>query len=149
MAGINELTGAIVPPLLRMHVVARLAVLLHPLSVAAFAWLAPESLTSRMLRGDDDFLSRVVLLAMTVAAGVGLLDALINDVLSARWSMPCVQRNRHLGYLVLGATMLMQVFAVLDDIPPGGGVLIAYHLSVGIVCGLFAAAATVRPSDAL
>ena len=86
---------------------------------------------------------------MTVIAVTGLLDALINDLLPARWSLPCVQRNRHMGYMVLGATQLMQVFAVLDDIPPGGGVLLAYHLAAGIVCGLFAAAATVRPSDAL
>lgn len=145
----NELTGAPVPPGLRFHFIARVAVLLHPLAVAAFAWLAPDSLTARMLLGVGDFLPRVMLLAMTVVACLGVLDAVINDLLPARWTLPCVQRNRHLGYLVLGAILLMQVFSAVGDLPDGGGVLIAYHLAAGIVCGLFAAAATVRPSHAL
>lgn len=149
MAGLSELTGGPVPHILRMHVVARLAVLLHPLAVAGFAWLAPNSITGRMLLGAGDIVSVVVLVAMTIFSGLGLVDILINDLLPARWAIPCVQRNRHLGYLLLGAMLLMQVFAILDDIPPGGGVLIAYHLATGIVCGLFAASATVRPSDAL
>lgn len=146
----SELTGAPVPPALRFHFIARVAVLLHPLAVAGFAWLAPGSITGRMLLGGGEFLPRVILLAMTAVAALGLLDALINDVMPARWSLPCVQRNRHLGYLVLGAILVMQVFsATADDLPPGGGVLIAYHLAAGIVCGLYSAAATARPSHAL
>lgn len=145
----SELTGNPVPTALRFHFIARLAVLLHPIAVAAFGWLAPESLTGRMLVGDGSFLPRVILLAMTVISALGVLDAVINDLLPARWSLPCVQRNRHLGYLVLGAILLMQVFSVVGDLPPGGGVLIAYHLAASIVCGLFAAAATARPSHAL
>lgn len=124
----SELTGAPVPMVLRFHFITRVALLLHPLAVACFAWLAPDSLTGRML--------------------LGVLDAVVNDLLPPRWSLPCVQRNRHIGYLVLGATLLMQVFAAASDLPPGGGVLIAYHLAASIVCGLFAAAATVRPSHA-
>lgn len=149
MAGLSELTGGAVPQIMRMHFVARLAVLLHPLAVAGFAWLAPHSITARMVLGVGDIVSLVVLVAMTIVSGIGVVDIVVNDLLPARWSIPCVQRNRHLGYLLLGAMLLMQVFAILDDIPPGGGVLIVYHLATGIVCGLFAASATVRPSDAL
>lgn len=145
----NELTGAPVPTALRFHFIARVAVLLHPLAVAGFGWLAPDSLTGRMLMSNGTLLPRAILLAMTVSALLGVLDAVINDLLPARWSLPCVKRNRHIGYLVLGATMLMQVFAAASDLPPGGGVLIAYHLAASIVCGLFAAAATARPSHAL
>lgn len=145
----SELTGAPVHPALRFHFIARVALLLHPLAVAAFAWLAPDSLTGRMLLGQGGQVAQLVMLAMAVLAVLGLLDAVINDLLPPRWTLPVVQRNRHLGYLVLGAILVMQVFAGAQDVPPGGGVLIAYHLAAGILCGLFSAAATVRPSHAL
>ena len=145
----NEVTGARLPSALHFHFVARLAVLLHPLAVAAFAWLAPTSITGRMLLGTGAFYPRVILLAMTALALLGLLDAVVNDLLPERWSLHCMRRNRHLGYMLLGATMLMQVFAVVDNLPAGGHVLIAYHLACSFVCGLFAAAATARPSYAL
>lgn len=145
----SEINGNPVPAGLRFHFIARCALLLHGVAVSAFAWLAPTSMTGRMLGVDAGFTPRVILLAMTVVTLLGVADAIINDLLPARWSLPCVQRNRHLGYISLGAIFVMQVFASSSDLPPGGGVLVAYHLGAGVLCALFAIAATLRPSHAL
>jgi hypothetical protein len=145
----SELTGKGVPAFLQFHSVLRLTLLVHPLAVAAFAWLAPESTTGRMLLGHGSVITLLVLLAMVVLTLLGLLDALFNDWLPARWHFPKIKKNRHIGYMTLGSTMLMQVFAASHNMPPGGAVVIVYHLVAAFLCGLYVAAAVMRPSHAL
>ena len=91
----------------------------------------------------------VVLCVMSFVVLVGLIDAFINDVLPDRFSLKCIRQHRHLNFMVLGATYMVQVFAGLSDSPTGAGILLANYAAISVLCGAFAAAATLRPSYAL
>ena len=144
----NEITGDVVPTWLRFPFLIRASLLVQGATTVCLAWWAQSSLTARLIErgGVPAFW---VLCVMTAMVLIGLADAFINDVLPDRYSLHCVKQHRHIGYMLLGATYMIQVFAGLADSPTGSGILLANYASVGILCGAFAAAATLRPSYAL
>ena len=144
----NEISGAAVPTWLQFHFLVRVALLVQASTTVSLAWHSPFSLTARLIE-IGGVPAQWVLCAMTAALIVGLADALINDVLPQRFSLQCVRRNRHIGYMLLGATYLIQAFAGLADAPSGAGILLGNYVATGIGCGAFALAATLRPSHAL
>lgn len=128
--------------------VARIAILVQSATTVSLGWFAPVSLTARIL-AEGGVAARGLLWAMTAVTLLGIADAVVNDLMPESWRMECAQRNRHIGFMLLGAGYLVQAFAGLDNAPSGAHVLLANYLAVGGVCGLFAAAAAVRPSHAL
>ena len=144
----NEITGDVVPTWLRFPFLIRASILIQATTTVSLGWWAQSSLTARLIeRGGTPALW--VLCAMSSAVIVGLVDAFINDVLPDRFSLLCIRQHRHLNYMVLGATYMVQVFAGLSDSPTGANILLANYAAIGILCGAFAAAATLRPSYAL
>lgn len=132
----------------RFDFVARTSILVQSATTVSLGWLAPTSLTARIL-AEGDGTGRCLLWAMTIVTLAGLADAVVNDLMPESWQLECIQRNRHIGFMLLGAAYLVQAFAGLGNSPGGAHVLLANYVGVGGVCGLFAAAAAVRPSHAL
>lgn len=144
----NEITGHIVPTWLRFPFLIRAALLTQATTVVCLGWWAQSSLTARLFeRGGVP--ATWVLCAMSALVVVGLVDALINDVLPDRFTLTYLKRRRHLTYMVLGGIYMVQVFAGISDSPTGAGILLANYTAGGLLCGAFAAAATLRPSYAL
>ena len=144
----NEITGHEVPTWLRFPFLIRASLLIQATTTVSLGWWAQSSLTARLIeRGGAPALW--VLCVMSAVVLVGLLDAFINDVLPDRFSLQCIRQHRHLNFMVLGATYMVQVFAGLSDSPTGAGILLANYAAIGVLCGAFAAAATLRPSYAL
>lgn len=144
----NQLNGEEVPRWLRFAFLIRFCLLIQAATTVSLAWWSQSSLTARLIeRGGTP--ATVVLCAMSGMVLVGLADAFINDVLPDRFSLLCVKSHRHVGYMMLGATYVMQVFAGLEDSPTGAGILLANYAAAAIACGAFSAAATLRPRYAL
>lgn len=144
----NEITGEEVPRWLRFAFLIRFCLLIQAATTVSLSWWAQSSLTARLIeRGGTP--AMLILCAMTGMVLVGLADAFVNDVLPDRFSLMCVKSHRHVMYMVLGATYMMQVFAGLGDSPTGAGILLANYAAIAIACGAFSAAATLRPSYAL
>ena len=132
----------------RFDFVARASILAQSATTVALGWLSPSSLTARIL-AEGGVAAQGLLWLMTMATLVGIADAVVNDLMPENWRLECIQRNRHIGFMLLGAAYLVQAFAGLENAPSGAHVLLANYLGVAGVCGLFAAAAAVRPRHAL
>lgn len=148
MRFINEATGAEMPAWLLFPFLIRVSLLVQAATTVSLGWWVQSSLTARLLErgGAQGFW---VLCVMSGIVVIGLVDAFVNDVLPARFRLLCVRQHRHIGYMLLGATYMIQVFAGISDSPTGAGILLANYTCIGILCGVFAAAATLRPSYAL
>lgn len=144
----SELTGQLVPNWLRFHFLIRVALLLQVSATVALAWGTPISVTARLvvLGGPP---AHWAMCALTLAALCGWLDVLVNDLLPAHFALPCVQRNRHIGYMLLGGIYLMQCYAGLSVMPTGAYILLANYAAQGLMCGAYALAATLRYTHAL
>ena len=144
----NEISGGGVPTWLQFHFLVRMTLLLQASATVSLAWWSPVSLTARLI-DIGGAPAHWVLCAMSALLVGGLADAFINDVLPNQFNLLFVQRNRHIWYMLLGATYLMQAFAGLAEAPTGSGVLLGNYLAQGVACGAFAVAATLRPTHAL
>lgn len=137
-----------VPTWLRFPFLIRVSLLIQSTTTVSLAWWAQSSLTARLIeRGGTP--AMLILCAMTGMVLIGLADAFVNDVLPERFSLQFVRKHRHVVYMVLGATYMMQVFAGLYDSPTGANILLINYAAVAVCCAAFAAAATLRPSYAL
>ena len=144
----NEITGHEVPAWLRFPFLIRASLLAQAATTVSLGWWAQSSLTARLIeRGGTP--AMLVLCVMSAMVLIGLVDGFVNDVLPDRFSLLYVKRHRHIGYMTLGATYMIQVFAGLSDSPTGANILLANYAAIGVLCWAFAAAATLRPSYAL
>ena len=138
----------LLPPPIRFHALARAAILCQSLTTVLLGWFSPGSLTARIIDAGGD-VAHAVLIGMTGAALLGLLDLIVNDWMPAGFKIPLLRRNRNIGYMLLGGCYLVQAFASITSLPPGSAILIANYTCTGLLCGVFAAAASLRPHHAL
>ena len=120
-------------PLLMYHVAARAALLTQGSATIALGWLAPSSLTARLLV-DGGVFGEAVLLAMSAIVCVGWLDVVINDVLPERFKLTWIRTHEHLGYMVLGVAYWSQAMGGAATELAGATVLLLNYLAVGAVC---------------
>ena len=119
----NEITGELVPTWLRFPFLIRASLLIQATTTVSLGWWAQSSLTARLIeRGGTPAI--LVLCAMSALVLLGLADAFVNDVLPERFSLVCIKSHRHIGFMVLGAAYMIQVFAGISDSPTGAGILL-------------------------
>ena len=79
------------------------------LLTASVAVFDPQSPFSIAVSSPSGVLGAALLAALCL---FGLADVVINDVMSAKWSLPCAAKWRNDGYLTLAAVNVAFMFAV-------------------------------------
>lgn len=117
--------------LLQFDLLVRVAILFSATITLLLAWFVPQSLTAHLLV-DGGSIGQIVLMLMTAAVLVGYADAGINDLMSDRYAIAIIKRNRHLGYSLIATLYLLQAYVSVgrtfgaEDLLPMGYTLNAF-----------------------
>lgn len=133
-------TIEMLPHLARPNLIARLYMLFVAQGTVEIAWLIPSSATTRIVESGGS-LAAFVLMTMTAAVVVGLLDVLLNDVgradtrwrgiggAPARW----LRAQRINVCYVVGGCYLVQAYAGLGSEVQGTIWLLIYYTKIAIL----------------
>lgn len=132
--------------LFRFNVIARAFALLSAAITSYLGWLSPSSLTGRILSMGGE-IGVLALVLLSLAAAVGLLDILINDMMPPRFTLRIVAQHRHSGYNLIGLLYLVQAVPGMSLDAAGSAGLVAYYCGVGMLCGWLAWALVIRGRD--
>lgn len=117
--------------LLQFDLLVRVAILFASTITLLLAWFVPQSLTAHLL-AEGGNVGRAVLMLMTAAILVGYADTLINDLMTDRYALSVIKRNRHLGYSLIATLYLLQAYVSVggsvgpEDLLPMGYAMNAF-----------------------
>ncbi len=140
--GWTEMTET-VHRLLKFDLICRCAILATSMTTAGLANFVPTSLTSKLIASSGHY-GIITLILFSSAVLLGLLDAIINDLMPDVFSFVWLKRHRHLIYFSLSGLYFAQGFVAVGGSLDIEDVLAASYAASGIVITWYAFAISVR-----
>lgn len=89
----------------------RLTVCWMTLALLSVTWWEPESLSFHLIHYTNGW-GHALSYLMAIMAVIGIADAIVNDVLPDKYSIPWVGQYRHIGYVILAVAHMVFVYVM-------------------------------------
>lgn len=129
--------------LLRFDVICRATILLWSTVTVMLAWFVPRSLTAQLIV-EGGAVGYVILVALTAATTVGIVDLFINDALPARFCLRITRANHHRGYSLISTLFLFQAHASIGGTLDVNDLLPLGYIFIALASGWYSWATAVR-----